>query len=256
MYYTHRLRPAIAMIELIFALVIMGITLMSAPLLISQSTDSSIVAFQQESIAITASHTNALLTYSWDEQNTQSQVNNVNTILQVSINADNELNATNRVTSALINRARQFDTADINATATPLLGADVTTPNENDDDIDDFIDNNQTLTLATVAAGSIDKGDYIDQDVLLTNSVNYMDDTTLYTTATGIVVFNLPKNFVNYTTNIKYLSVTLTSTSISTDLSNKEITLKAFMCNIGGARPKSSSNMNTGELQNAPLGLF
>jgi Tfp pilus assembly protein PilV len=239
------------MIELIFALVIMGITMLSAPLLISQATNSSLVAFQQESIAITASHANALLTYSWDEQNTQSQLNYINAILRVSGAADNELDSLTRVTPG----ARQFN-PDVNATATALLGADVTTPNEADDDIDDFIDSSQTLTLASAAAGAIDAGDYIDQDVSLSTSVKYMDDITLYASATGVVVFNAPKADVNYTTNIKYISVSLISTSQSADLSNKQITLNAFMCNIGGARPDSSKGMKTGELQNAPAGLF
>ena len=247
MFYTHTLRPAIAMIELIFALVIMGITLLSAPLLISQATSSSIVAFQQESIAITASHINALLTYSWDEQNTQSKINYTNAILRVSASADDELDATTRATPG----ARRFN-PDTNATATALLGADVTTPNEQDDDIDDFIDSNQTLTLAAVVAGAIDAGDYIDQDVSLSTSVRYMDDRTTYSTMLGIVTFNAPKAFVNYTTNIKYVDVSLTSTSQSSDLSDKRITLKAFMCNIGGALPQSSKNMGL-ELDNANI---
>jgi hypothetical protein len=253
MYFNHTLRPAIAMIELIFALVIMGITMMSAPMLISQATSSSFVALQQESIAIVASHTNALLTYAWDEQNTESQLNYTNTILKVSTSADNELNGTSRVVPG----KRKFNLGDVNATASTVLGADVNaTANENDDDIDDFIDVNQTLTLATNAGGAINSGDYIDQDVVLQTSVKYMDDKTTYTTATGVVVFNAPKTFTNYTTNIKYVKVTLTSTSTSDTLNKKRITLNAFMCNIGAARPDSSKDMTTGQLQNALTGLF
>jgi len=252
MHILHKERPAMAMIELIFALVILGIVMMSAPNLISQASKSSNVALQQESISIVASHINALLTYAWDEQNTQSQINYINTILKVSDNADNELNATSRV----IPGNRKFS-PDINATATATLGRDNNlTSNESDDDIDDFIDVNQTLTLATGVAGNIDEGDYIDQDVLLKTDVNYMDDKTSYGAATGSVVFNAPKAFKNYTTNIKYINVTLTSLSQSDILNTKKITLHAFMCNIGGAEPQSSEDMTTGQLQNAPLGLF
>ena len=245
------LRPAIAMIELIFALVIMGITLMSAPMLISQATKSSFVAFQQESIAVTASHTNALLTYAWDEQNTQA-IANRNAILTVSVNAEDLLDPGVRAVPG----RRGFNVADPNATASTTLGADVSTPNENDDDVDDFIDVNQTLTLATLAPGAVDTGDYIDQNVSLQTSVNYMNDSANYDSPTGDVVFDTPAAFVTFTSNIKYISVTLTSTSASSELNDKQITFNAFMCNIGGALPDSSKNMNTGELQNAPLGRF
>ena len=60
-------KRGIAMIELIFALVIMGIALLSAPMLIQQSIKSSNVALQQESIAALASHTGILLSKYWDE---------------------------------------------------------------------------------------------------------------------------------------------------------------------------------------------
>jgi len=253
MHIFQRQRPAIAMIELIFALVIMGIVMMSAPNLISQASNSSYVALQQESVSIVASHLNALLTYAWDEQNTQSQVNYTNTILKVSNSADTELNSISRV----IPGVRKFNVSDINATATATLGRDNNlTSNESDDDIDDFIDVNQTLTLATGVAGNIDAGDYVDQDVLLKTDVNYMDDETNYGAATGVIVFNAPKGFKNYTTNIKYVTATLTSLSQSDILNTKKITLHAFMCNIGGAQPQSSQDMTTGQLQNALLGLF
>lgn len=248
MYNIQTFRPAIAMIELIFALVIMGITLMSAPMLISQATRSSFVAFQQESIAITASHANALLTYAWDERNTESKVSYVYTILKVSNNADNELNATSRVTPG----SRVFQASDPNATATPALALGLDNP-EVEDDVDDFIDSNQTLLLTASPSGGIDEGDYIDQNISLATDVQYMDDNASYGAATGVVVFNTPKTLQNFTTNIKYLSVTLTSNSLSSDLNSTQIQLNAFMCNIGAVQPVSSRDKI---FTNAPLGLF
>ncbi len=44
-------RNGIAMIELIFALLIMGIVLLSSPMLIQQSIKSSFIGIQQESIS-------------------------------------------------------------------------------------------------------------------------------------------------------------------------------------------------------------
>ncbi len=60
-------RPAIAMIELIFAIVIMGIVLMSAPMLISVATKSGYVAILQEAIHEASSQVNMIAGYHWDE---------------------------------------------------------------------------------------------------------------------------------------------------------------------------------------------
>jgi len=67
-------KKAIAMIELIFALVIMGIVLMSAPMLIQQSVKSSNIALQQEAIVAAASQTSIILSMHWDEENTRINV--------------------------------------------------------------------------------------------------------------------------------------------------------------------------------------
>ena len=57
---TIRTKRGIAMIELIFALVIMGIVLLSAPILIQQSIKSGNVAIQQEAITAAATQTDVL----------------------------------------------------------------------------------------------------------------------------------------------------------------------------------------------------
>ena len=58
------------MIELIFAIVIMAIALMSAPMLIRTSTQSSMVALQQESIAAAVSQMGMIMTAEWDHRDT------------------------------------------------------------------------------------------------------------------------------------------------------------------------------------------
>ena len=60
---------AVAMIELIFAIVIMAIVLLSAPMLIHQSIKSSFVGMQQEAINTLSSHLSLILTKEWDEAN-------------------------------------------------------------------------------------------------------------------------------------------------------------------------------------------
>ncbi len=60
-------KSGIAMVELIFALVIIGIVLLSAPMLIQQSIRSGNIALQQEAIAAAAAQTSIVLSMHWDE---------------------------------------------------------------------------------------------------------------------------------------------------------------------------------------------
>jgi len=244
-----KLRPAIAMIELIFALVIMGITIMSAPMLISQANTSNFTAFQQESIAIVASHSNALLTYAWDEQNTESQINYENTILKVS-NGNAALSVSQRVLPG----KRQYNDIDPLATATVKIGKDgnATVP-DIIDDIDDF--SGLELNLTSTINATIGDGEYIDQDIQLKTQVAYIEEKNVdYTGVT--IVYDLPKPTQATTSNIKYITTTLTSISKSSELNTKNIILHAFMCNIGAVPPDSSRDFNTGQLSNALTGYY
>jgi len=64
----NTVRPAIAMIELIFAIVVMGIAMMSAPQLIATAAQSGYVSIEQEAVNEASSHLNNILSYLWDEQ--------------------------------------------------------------------------------------------------------------------------------------------------------------------------------------------
>jgi len=257
MIIQRTLRKGIAMIELIFAIVILGITMMSAPMLISQATSSSIVTFQQESIAITAAHTSALLTYAWDENNT------VNTLAERDILSvppsgftDTELNATSAILGGLLPftlrsnplsppsfpgaRRRTFSPA-TNLVATVKIGTDT---NDTDDDIDDFIENNLTLLQSSTNTNNVDAGEYMDSaTITLINTVSYANDNTDYTQATIVDPDLTPIPIINKNsqalTNIKLLSVQLVSTSPSAELRDKNIVMNAFMCNIGSTTPRT-----------------
>lgn len=231
----------IAMIELIFALVILGITLMSAPMLVSQATTSSTITFQQESIAMIASHTSALMTYQWDENNTIPEANPNPDILRIPVSGDTdgELDDGNTanvirggaVLSFPIARRRQMS---IDVPAIPaLIPARQASPHIGDDandfdDIDDF--DTTTLETSTASAGAslVTEGEYMDTTIKLNTTIDYANDTTNY----GVVgTIDRPSFAVTGNpTNIKTITTTLTSEQIP----DKTITLQAFMCNIGG----------------------
>ena len=220
-----KLRKAVAMVELIFAIVIMGLTLTSIPLLIAQTQKSAFVAFQQESIAMVATHTNLILTYPWDEQNSESKIVYIKNILET--NGSSELNSTNRETPTFpLARNRSFSTGGFAS----IVSDDVNDTSE--DDIDDF--NNDVSSLRLLTSTS-QRGSYIDVNVSILTTVTYGDDTTTYS-ATPIVFDNPLNSPLNTITNIKLITTNLTSNSITPEL-NKNITLFSFMCNIGATTP-------------------
>ena len=66
----QNLRKAIAMIELIFAIVVMGIAMLAIPMITSQSSKGSESAMMQESISQASSNINMVLAKYWDNENT------------------------------------------------------------------------------------------------------------------------------------------------------------------------------------------
>ena len=226
-------RPAIAMIELIFAIVVMGIVLMSAPMLISTAAKSGFVAIQQEAIHEAASHLNMIMGYHWDENDADELY--IDPILEVSATGDGGLEEdgnTSRRSGTPETSYRTFVRSDgqrFSASATPLG------PDGGDrDDIDDFSGNTYLTEIEAAVADNVEK------DTININAVvAYVPDSPgggSYADpgADNKITFtpNFTSNLGN-STNIKRITVTLTSSSGVTEL-DKQIRLHAFSCNIGG----------------------
>ncbi len=209
------------MIELIFSIVIMGIVMMSAPMLISSATKSTSVALQQEGINEAVSRVSMILTYEWDEKNTDIPC--VPPVLHV-LNGDPELDiATNarRVGVPVGSNSRTFKCGndELNASAIGSGGGD-------GDDIDDFSNDPSLVPILTGSGGQ----DYIEQNtVSIATAISYLSDSASY----GSAAFAYAPTASAGITNIKAIAVTLTSTSGVSELS-KIIRLNAFSCNIGG----------------------
>jgi Tfp pilus assembly protein PilV len=245
-------RKAIAMIELIFAIVIMGIVMLTVPLMISTTAQSTNVAFQQESIAIIASHANTLMTYAWDEKNTNSYSVDVgdltHNVLTVS-NGDSDLNTSNRLSLSKYERQPDanvsslstiFGTQDGNGSIFGLTAELIK------DDIDDFHDTSTSLKIANgIATTALSyEDDYMDINITLDTDIAYFSDTPSSTyaacqTGGGCAFSRLfdDSEKQNPSSNIKRIKVTLTSGNVL----DKKIILRSFMCNIGAANPKQES---------------
>ena len=223
-----KIRPAIAMIELIFAIVVIGITLMSAPMLMSTASKSSYVAIQQEAINEAATQINMIMGYHWDPSTTDERF--LDPILIVSSGSSDlaEVNTTSNPNTGrrLGTPAESYRTFIINnsrLSATPIPS----TGNNVKDDITDFIgDTNLTLIQSSTS-------EYVETtSVNINTEIYYSEDNVSGTYNQSSITYN-PFSISGGISNIKSIVVTLTSSAGIEDL-NKTITLHAFSCNIGG----------------------
>ncbi len=225
----HYSRPAIAMIELIFAIVVMGIVMMSAPMLVSTAQKTTSVALQQEGINQAVSRVSQILTHEWDE-NISANLESTGCVpvLYVSSAGDTELNmGTNRrrIGVDVNSSSRTFNKCDNNSSATPSASLGIEGSVKND--IDDFTDIN--LTDVAIGCGGTD---YIEKATVdIATSVYYSSDAADYNSTSINFDFNTSSSLTN-STNIKTIKVTITSSS-GVDELNKSITLHAFSCNTG-----------------------
>jgi len=242
-----KLRPAFAMIELIFSLVIMGIVLMSAPLLIQQSTQSVRVALQQEAISIASAHTMMLLSLDWDENNTDLEAGD-SPILDTNRFYFDFNNTTSPVGLRNVS-GREWGAGLVNVKTATQMGSfgfeRSADPDKNEtsiidaDDVDDYNNSDIGLAVFNFENIDIDKGDYVDTTINLHSVISYREDRpNSGPLSTDINISGV----INSTTrpivsNIKFIQVSLTSRS-GVDELDKNISMSAFSCNIGTFAPK------------------
>jgi len=241
-------RPAIAMLELIFALVVMGITLMSAPMLIDRASKSSYVTLQQEAITAGATQLAMIMTAGWDKSDVNSTVEYIPVLTtQSSTIAGAPIKNCITLTPPGVssNSGRYCRNASHAAPypATPIM------LDSGYADIDDY---NGSVSTISIYGGENAVSDYIDKNITITSNVYYGVDTPKNVgggnSAGG---YDQTINFSNpfrtsspTTTHIKLITITLTSNNPVAELNDKDIFLSAFMCNIGA--PSDLKNNRAG----------
>ena len=210
------------MIELIFALVIMGIVLMSAPMLIQQSIKSSNVALQQEAIVAAASQVAIVLSMHWDENNSNVAAGE-SPILDAN-------RANFSFPPAGLTGITGRSTEDASITLSPSI---IGTTDTNEitytdfDDVDDYHNSTFGLMLFNGESSTADIGEYVDTTVKINTTVRYTKESAVSDDIT-----------TGSFSNIKAIQVRLTSNLDKNDINytaelTKDITFKAFSCNIG-----------------------
>ena len=242
-YSQVKSKRAIAMIELIFALVIMGIVLLSAPMLIQQSIRSGNVALQQEAIALAASHTGVILSMNWDEENANltagtSPILDANRTLSVSQNPLNFNGGALAGLQGVSGRLSLVGGITIHNPST-TFGMDSNETGYIDfDDIDDYQNSNLGITVYNNEDTRADIGDYVDVNLTMNTLISYVEDRPENALLNTTTVKDINMTSLGSTaSNIKFIHVLLTSNSGIDEL-NKSIVLEAFSCNIGTYLPQ------------------
>jgi len=214
-----KLRNGSSMIELVIAIVVMGIAMMTLPLMLTRVQSNNEFAMQQEAILMARTELGDILTYPWDENSTDSSFNVgiLDTNGDSHFNRSPDNNSTRRIGHVKADKRRKFFATPTPATPSPLgqEGSDY-------NDLDDFITGNKVLIDSTDTNTTLG---YKVSDSNMTISVNYISDNTNYPFTT----FDFNTTVAGTTTNIKMITVTLKNTL----LNDGNITLRAFSANIG-----------------------
>ena len=220
----YKMRKGIAMIELIFAIVIMSFVMLSLPIIIMQVKQSNSLAIKQESIALISSQVNLILTYQWDD--VQTRGNNQSFILKTNSGVSGlEYNLGTNLKgnrTAFIN-SRRYSTESLFASDKLILEKDKTATFLTDD-IDDF--NGKTMTLLIETSEETSDSKYLDTKVNINTAINYANYTGDMNNP-NITLVN--SGSASKSTNIKSIDALLTTIK-----SKNKMRLKAFSTNIGG----------------------
>jgi len=229
------MRRAASLLELVIAIVVMGIAMMTLPLMLTTTQSNNTFAMQQEAILAARTQVGDMLTYLWDEHSIDSN----GTIAVLDTNStyakfERHNNSVRRIGHVKGNKRRKYFTGKTYATTPSLLGKDGS--DSTPDDIDDFDTTSAIVQRRTDSNGTLaeDAGtlDY-KFDFNMTTTVSYVDDNFSKSTPFEFskTTYISPTTGTKDTTNIKMTTLTLIGNgSSSKDLN---ITLRAYSCNIG-----------------------
>ncbi len=228
-------RAAFSLIELVLAIVVIAISVMTIPLMLQQGAKNNQFTALQESIFAARTKLGDILTFRWD----QNSLEGSEIIRVLDVNAgDSELardlasqDGNRRIGHIAEDKRRRFK--DLNTSAPQRYPTSVVDKDSdgNPDDIDDF-QNEQTSVNFVGTGSSPGSYDYLDKELNITTQLSYLPDQTDYNATDINFTFDVA-NKRNLTTpnatNIKM--ITLSVTSALND--NKPFVFRSFSSNIG-----------------------
>ncbi len=224
------MKRGFSLIEVVFAIIIIAISLMSVPMLLKESAKSNEFSMIQEAILATSTKMGNILSYPWDK-NSYDSTNKILRILDVKA-GDSELN---RVTSGIndnnlrigciyLNKRRRF----FDYINPGVVYPDTTVNNSNKQSINDFHDESKNI-------GGSGAFDYKDKNTSITSKIYYISDNidfsqTSITASLNPSTLNPITNNKN-STNIKMVQIRTTMPNLG-----KSIVLRSYLSNIGQSK--------------------
>jgi len=211
------MRKAASMLELVIAIVVMGIAVMTLPILLLKTQNNNEYTLQQEIILAARTKMGDTLTYRWDENSLIDDK-----IFVLVTDGDSDLNISSpgsirRIGHVLGSKRRKF-VNDLNS-STPVANLG---PDGGDlDDIDDFNGKTDTLEIGS----QITSLDYHFTDFNLTTAVAYISDNANY--GNQNLNFTFDTNASATTSSIKMLTLKVKGPN------NIPFTIRSYSCNIG-----------------------
>jgi len=213
------MRKAASMLELVIAIVVMGIAVMTLPILLLKTQNNNEYTLQQEIILAARTKMGDTLTYRWDEN---SLINDKIFVLMT--DGDSELNITSpgsirRIGHVVGSKRRKFSN-DLNS-STPVANLG---PDGGDlDDIDDFDGKTDKIELSYLSQAT--SLDYHFKDFNLTTTVAYVSDAADYSSSD--MNFTFSDTNASTTSSIKMLTLKVKGPN------NVPFTIRSYSCNIG-----------------------
>jgi len=212
-------KRAFSLIEVVFAIIIISISLMSVPMLLKQSSKSDEFAIIQESILAASTKMGNIISYPWDD-NSYDTTNKVLRVLDVSSSGDSELNRD--PTSLNQNYRIGHIVADKRRRFFDFIDPGPTYPNSGTA----IMNNISAFDGKSVTIGAGGAYDYKDAGITMSSKVFFVSDATDYSLQD--ITFNVNNTSLANSTNIKMIELNTTSPVLG-----RNFILRTFMCNIG-----------------------
>ena len=224
------MRKAIGLIELVLAIVVIAISVMSVPMMLQQGAKSDNFSMVQEAILAARTKMGNILSFRWDKNSLdKNNTHGRRRALDV-ISGDKALDRNDtyykerRIGHVYGNLRRKMFSTETNVST----AVDVNFTNIND------FDNKSAAITWKGASTAVDSYEYLDRELNLTTRVFYIDDKTDYNKTTITFAFDVSTKksitYINNSTNIKMIELNVTSGNYV------PFVFRTFSCNLGESR--------------------
>ena len=218
------------MIELIVAIVVIGITFMSVPLIMSETERSVETSVHQEAVMAGLSQMVNIMSYKWDENQTDESLNGgyakvLDTFYTNPLQCREISGTRMRIGHFQEDYRRKCYNEERNATAPANLGSD----GGDMDDIDDI-----NYKYASLLSGTDNNESDYKQNYNIKISVVYVEDDL--SNGNDYTPINIIGTVSTTSVTTEPTSIKMIETTISSDTSDTKVVMRSFAANVGEVR--------------------